>query len=167
MTKLKPLLICCTALVLSGCATLFTTPDMSPMYQPLVRTRDDINGTVTSTYVPLYRVNTLSDTETFAIMSISQLGRTTYYAYVTCTYSSWRFIDTIQLRTDHKLYALKDSDPYRSVLSGGKVAEALMIRLTDEILADLKKTDSLIVQYSGKPNTIPSQGIVAMRAFLP
>ena len=91
-----------------------------------------------------------------------------YSAQVQYVGSGWRFMEELLLRTDSRLHSLKDISPSRDVLYGraGTVEEIVTTNLSTEVLADLRATQTLRVQYYARPIDVPPDGIAALRAFL-
>lgn len=78
----------------------------------------------------------------------------------------WRFYESLLIKTDKKLYELKDINPTRNVITGNRVSEILRFGVSDELLTDLRDTESMSIQYYLEPINITPEGMTALKTFL-
>lgn len=153
---------------LAGCLGLSTTEKlaMSPLYQVTTEEYQDIRGDFTVDTFLLYKDVSMAGN---TVVTVDRWKPPTHHtARVRYVANGWRFMEQLLLQTDTQLYTLKDDSPYREVFQGrgGVIEEIVTVDLTDEILADLRKTDTLQIQYYAGPVSIPSEGITALQTFL-
>jgi len=155
-------------IVLAGCLGLSTTEKlaMSPLYQVTTQEYQDIRGDFTVDTFLLYKDISMAGN---TIATVDRWTPHTHYtAQVRYVAHGWRFMEQLILQTDNRLYTLTDKSPYREVFQdrGGVVEEVVTVDLTEEILADLRTTVILRIQYYAGPVNIPSEGLAALRIFL-
>lgn len=156
--------------ILSGCISFTTTEKqvMSPLYQVESKDYQDIRGNFTVHSFLLYKKISLATNESFTIDRWNTSTGIFYTASARYLGGSWRFMETIHIKIDDELFSFSDPSPRRDVLEGraGMVEELVRVELPAGVLASLRESSSLGIQFYAGPVTIPSEGIVALRDFL-
>jgi hypothetical protein len=152
--------------LLAGCSTMdqlsFTeTGGIKSVYIK------DIRGNFWVDSLVVYKHYGMIDTDILGVERYRPDGGAPFYAIVV-NYdgSGWRFMEAIHLKTDSKLYSLQDRSPSRNVRSGGEVTERVSAQLTEEILADLRTTQALRVQYYLEPVDIQPAALAAVKQLI-
>ena len=155
------------------CFSQMSTADklsMKKLYSITDETQDDIRGKINISRLLIYKdVKIMAAmNELVTIENLSQGDINYHVIRVYFVGPNWRFLEGIVLKIDDEIIDLKDENPERFTnrSSNVSVTEIVSIILSQEIKDKLLKCKTLVIQYYGKPITIPAKGITAIKQFL-
>lgn len=153
-------------LIMVGCSTTsqLTT---RPRYTVLTESVEDIRGNYSVDHFILHKRQTLSTVEVVTIDRFDFEGRLPMAHAIAVHYSAqnWRFMDTILVKTDSRLFELVDENPTRVTVGGG-VREVVGTPFPPGLFEAMSTTETLSIQFYHQPFEIPPEGVMALRAFL-
>jgi hypothetical protein len=157
--------------VFSGCMTTNENRAMSALYSTDIQTRQDIRGTITVDSLLLWKSVGMGGNKILTLEKASMSSVSQYFFVVDCLIKQWIFVDSLMLRIDNgNVITLKDASPARETDRRGNnfvgVHEIANFAISNEIIEQLKKCNSLILQFEQSPITIPVEGLNAIKTFL-
>ena len=164
---MRAVVICVTvSLLLIACSS---TGDVlfDSLYSTSISNVEDIRGNFTVETFLLSREGTMSVNR--YIITIKRIysvpGNDFFTIEAIYDGQGWIFAEEFHLRTDSELYTFVDNDPYRDIISGGRVKEVLSAPLSETQVADLLSTERLTVQFKNMVE-VPPEGISELKEFL-
>jgi len=151
--------------------SLFSQSGETSLFRIVSTTSDDIEGTVTTSKMNIFDTLEVSDISVIKFNLCKQSNpKNTFAAYIEIIYigQSWRFIDTLQLKIDDKLFTITPTSNERK--PGKAVTEICVAMLTKEMITALQTCKSIILQANGRqrgtPYTVNSDGMKIINEYM-
>ena len=155
--------------------SLFSQSGETSLFKIILTTSDDIEGTVTTSKMNIFDTLEVSD---FSVIKFNLCKQhnpkntfvTCFVAYIEIIYigQNWRFIDTLQLKIDDKLFTITPTSNDRK--PGKAVTEICTAMLTKEMITALQTCKSIILQANGRqrgtPYTVKSEGMQIINEYM-
>jgi hypothetical protein len=160
-------------LILFAVSGLFSQSDESSSFKVKTTTSEDIEGTITTSEMIIS--STLESLMPFSIIKFNLCkqsnSKNALIAYIEIVYTgdNWRFIDTLQLKIDNKLYTISPTVNNRYVIKG-TIFEVCTATLTKEMVTELQTCKSITLQANGEkrgaPYNVDSAGMVKINKYM-
>ncbi|GBR76091.1 hypothetical protein NO2_0699 [Candidatus Termititenax persephonae] len=80
--------------------------------------------------------------------------------------AAWKFIESIRLKIDDKVYTLTDNNPARTVWSSTYVIERLVFPITDEMYNNIIKSKSITAELLTRVIVVEGEQLNKIKEFL-
>jgi len=149
----------------------FPQSEDAGLFKIVTNTVDDIEGLITTSRMNILNVSEASDSSAIKFTLCKRINpdnRTVVYMEIIYTGKSWRYIDTLIIKADDKLFYKAPTTYDRK--QGNEVTEIYNVFLTSEAKTALQSCGSIILQVNGtdrgKPYSIAMEGMKIINDFM-